>query len=442
MDESKKWPLSEDELRDLYISKNLNISDICALYNQTFDAVRHYLRRFKISKSKETRNKKQKETWNSKEKDELFNIVQKRKETCVDKYGFETPMRNDEVKQKVASTCLERYGVPCSLMAKEVKEKTKETCLQKYGVDNWFKSSEIQSKIRQTNLERYGVENPMQNDAIKNKVFETNLERYGFKSAIQSKEIQEKSKKICMDRYGVEFFGITKEAIEKRKRTCKDKYGSENPMNSDAVKEKVSNTFLDKYGCTNPMQNEHIRERARLTLLERYGVDNCSRSFEIREKVKATNLTRYGRENPMQNPIILNKMLKSLESNGNIPTSSQQIQLFEIIKNEYGDKNVKLNYVVGEVSLDILLSVGDALIAIEYDGWYWHEDKKDKDRRRDYFLYSNGYKVLRIRSAYMLPIKKELFEAIDYLATTNHHHKIITLSDWNEQEQKHQKKSR
>lgn len=33
---------------------------------------------------------------------------------------------------------------------------------------------------------------------------------------------------------------------------------------------------------------------------------------------------------------------------------------------------------------------------IEYDGDYWHKDKKDIDKKRDSFLKSKGYKILRI----------------------------------------------
>lgn len=101
-------------------------------------------------------------------------------------------------------------------------------------------------------------------------------------------------------------------------------------------------------------------------------------------------------------------------------------------------QNTFLNKALKEVSLDIAIELDDCLINVEYDGWYWHREREEQDRKRDYFLYSNGYKVLRIRSAYALPTNEELFEAIDYLITTNHHHKIITLPDWDEQEQKHQ----
>ena len=39
-------------------------------------------------------------------------------------------------------------------------------------------------------------------------------------------------------------------------------------------------------------------------------------------------------------------------------------------------------------------------IIIEYDGWIWHGSKKIqiRDRRRDEYLKSIGWKILRIKS--------------------------------------------
>ena len=70
-------------------------------------------------------------------------------------------------------------------------------------------------------------------------------------------------------------------------------------------------------------------------------------------------------------------------------------------------------------------------IDVEYDGWFWHQDKH-KDLKRDKFLQSQGFKVLRVRSGVQLPTEEELFEAIDYLVNTEHHFKEIILSDWKE----------
>lgn len=70
-------------------------------------------------------------------------------------------------------------------------------------------------------------------------------------------------------------------------------------------------------------------------------------------------------------------------------------------------------------------------IDIEYDGWYWHQDQQ-RDNKRDRFLQSNGFKVLRIKSARQIPKKKEIFDAIDSLVKTDRIYKEIIMDDWKE----------
>lgn len=49
-------------------------------------------------------------------------------------------------------------------------------------------------------------------------------------------------------------------------------------------------------------------------------------------------------------------------------------------------------------------------IDVEYDGMFWHQDKQ-RDIRRNNFVQSQGYKVLRIKGAKKDPIPT--FEQID-----------------------------
>lgn len=62
----------------------------------------------------------------------------KRKETCLEKYGTENPAQNIEIRQKISN----------SIKSEECQEKTKQTNLIKYGVDNVFKRPENQEKAR------------------------------------------------------------------------------------------------------------------------------------------------------------------------------------------------------------------------------------------------------------------------------------------------------
>ena len=51
--------------------------------------------------------------------------------------------------------------------------------------------------------------------------------------------------------------------------------------------------------------------------------------------------------------------------------------------------------------------------------FFWHDGKEDYDRRRNYFVISNGYKVLRIKAKHKIPSKSKLKYYVDKLANTD-----------------------
>ena len=66
------------------------------------------------------------------------------------------------------------------------------------------------------------------------------------------------------------------------------------------------------------------------------------------------------------------------------------------------------------------------LFIIKFDGSHWHDDP-GYDRRRDEFVKSQGYKVLRIDGRRKSPEKEELFNAIQLLLDTDRKfHRIET----------------
>ena len=129
-------------------------------------------------------------------------VSQRAQETCLRKYGVNTPLKSQEVKDKIKKTSLERYGVENVLSSKIVQEKIRKTNLERYGVENVSLSKEIRDKANKTNLERYGAENVYASEYGKQKIKETNLERYGVENASSSKEVQEKVNETCKERYG------------------------------------------------------------------------------------------------------------------------------------------------------------------------------------------------------------------------------------------------
>lgn len=230
----------------------------------------------------------------------------------------------------------------------------------------------IQSKREKTNLEKYKAKTPVQNQDVLEKIFKTNIEKYGVRSSLSNEE----------------------------------------------VKSKISQSILNNWGVTNPMKNNEIKEKAQLTCQEKYGVKNPMKNPEILKKAEDTNIKKYGYKSSAQNPEVREKMRQSLIKNQSVPTSRPQIALFEKIKELYPNYVCELNYPVSKLFLDTALFLEDIKIDIEYDGIYWHKDKKGFDFRRDTIVKKMGYKVLRVKSNNKLPSDEELLKAISELEKT------------------------
>lgn len=333
----------------------------------------------------------------------------KAKQTIKKKYGVDNVMDIPNVKDKIKQTCLERYGVDNYSKTNEFKEKVEETCVKRYGVKSFLSSPEARKQINRTVKEKYGVNYIGELKEIHDKAKQTNLKKYGTVCPSQSEEIKEKIKRTCLERYGVENLFFSEDIKQKIKSTNLDRYGVENPFQSEIIKEKITNTNMNKYGVPYVMQNK-----------------------EIKEKVKQSMLQRYGYEYVLQVPELKKKMLDTMKKNGtNISTSSQQIEIFKILKRKY--HYVEINYPVNFFSLDVFVFVEDIKIDVEYDGWYWHQDKQ-RDIKRDKVLQKEGYKVLRIKSGRLLPTEEQLFEAINKLVETDRKYTEIVLDDWKEGE--------
>lgn len=314
---------------------------------------------------------------------------------------------------KSRNTSFKKYGVDNPMKSDIVKENLKKSLTEKYGTYKISSLPEVREKIKQTNLKKYGVENPMQSDEIREKAKNTCVKKYGLESSLQLPVTREKMKEYMKLHFD--------EMAEKRKNTNLNKYGCVNPFENEIVKEKIKSTILDKYGVEYASQSDEIKEKVKNTVMERYGVKSSLQLPKTREK-----MNEYF--NAHKDEIIQKRMTTLKKFNG-IPTSSQQIAIYEILKEQY--ENVELNYVFNRFSLDIALFLYDKKIDIEYDGWYWHQDK-EKDRRRDEIVKSQDWCVLRIKSGIKLPTMEQMVEKINLIIQNNVKYAEIILDDWKE----------
>lgn len=100
--------------------------------------------------------------------------------------------------------------------------------------------------------------------------------------------------------------------------------------------------------------------------------------------------------------------------------SSQQRALHAMLGGE-------LNYPVERYRLDIAFP--DEQVVVEYDCWYWHQKAVERDAKRDAYLLSIGWKIVRVRAGELLPTERQLQEALSRLLNGESYVEII-LEDW------------
>ena len=169
----------------------------------------------------------------------IYFKTEKGKNTCLERYGVTTTLKNKDVIEKIKNTLFKKYGVTSPLQSLEIKEKFKNTCLEKYGVKNPTLNNEIQEKVKNTCLQKYGCNNPFQSSDIKDKIKAYNKDKYGFECNSKSQELKDKYKDTCLKKYGVD-----------------------SHTKLDSVKDKIKQTNILKYGCENVMHNSDIMEIA------------------------------------------------------------------------------------------------------------------------------------------------------------------------------------
>lgn len=154
----------------------------------------------------------------------------------------------------------------------EIQEKRKRTCIDKYGVDNVFKAEEIKAKSKETLQQLYEVTNArhlqLKSDYVKKAdrtesapedtlVSTENLQdlkitKWDKRTDSQREEILEKRKATNLQKYGTEFAQQSEVVQSKYKANSLQKWGYPSPSNHPSIRAKVENTFKLKYGTKHP----------------------------------------------------------------------------------------------------------------------------------------------------------------------------------------------
>ena len=178
----------------------------------------------------------------------------------------ENPECGNEVGLNSRGTQYLRYCSPrCRARCNSINgsEKRKRTCLDKFGSTTNLVTDATIEKIKQTNIEKYGVDHPMKSEACKQAVAATKKIKYGdeaynnrekFRQTVAGFSSEEKQKitqkrvETNLSKYGAEHILNTEYFKEASRATSLAKYGTEFPSSSAVVKEKISSTMRSNYG--------------------------------------------------------------------------------------------------------------------------------------------------------------------------------------------------
>jgi len=115
----RKIIIDKEELQKYYVDENHTLKECAAHFNCGYSTIAARVKELEIVKP-------------------TASVVERRKQTCLNKYGVENPSQAESIKEKKRQTTLSNYGVENPMQSQEVKQKLEKTMLDKYGVRNIF----------------------------------------------------------------------------------------------------------------------------------------------------------------------------------------------------------------------------------------------------------------------------------------------------------------
>jgi very-short-patch-repair endonuclease len=301
----------------------------------------------------------------------------------------------------------------------------------KYNVDgDWVNRLEIIQNILKNDVMseysleiRYGKSNvekiKKENDKKVSHTIKTYISRYGeIDGEIKYNEyLKTKSSwglKPCINKYGKsKGKKIWSERLIKKINTQKERKLIKPYRNGRTLSE-----YQNKYGIRNGFEkwvernNKQSYRFSKRYYIETYGIEIGSKKWdEYKLTMNKTSLSsfieRYGKTNGF---IKYEEHIKKIVNNGLLYSKISQELFYYIYEkiNKNDKKNVRFARLNGEEifydNLNKITMLVDFKLynkIIEFDGDYWHSNELqiNKDNKRDNFLTSKGYSILRIKES-------------------------------------------
>ena len=172
------------------------------------------------------------------------------------------------------------YSIYCSTKClsndDDIKNKKRKTCIKKYGVSSFTKTKEYLDKTKKTNLEKYNKEFYLQTEDKKTKTEKTNLDKFGVIHHMKSNDFINKFKQLNINKFGVDNVSKLDNIKEQKRQTFQKNYGLDNVFCSNKLKGEY---MFKKYGY-NPFIPDELKSD-----FEKYKNEVWRITFRLKKKL-------------------------------------------------------------------------------------------------------------------------------------------------------------
>lgn len=287
-------------------------------------------------------------------------FVEKRKSTCILKYGVDNPKKSKEVIKKEKENIKKKWGSHY-MLNKEVRERFNNTMVSNFGVQ-WAQQSD---SIKEKSIETW------KSNVNKEKIINKRSDKIRNKSIEEKKSIQKKKIDTIIQKWGsLEEF---KSQIDIRsKETSLRNWGFDHHFKNPTISEKklesykkrITQKIIDRL----PNDIQYIDRKLNESFTDSIYIikcQKCDKESEINRQY--LNLRVSIEETPCLNC--------SPRISG---TSKMEMELSEFIKLHENNVITNSKSILKNNEIDIYLP--DSKLALEFNGLYWHSEIY-KDRK-------------------------------------------------------------
>ena len=223
---------------------------------------------------------------------------------------------------------------------------------------------------------------------------------------------------------------ISDETKHSREVTNIKKYGVNNISQLNVIKNRKKKTSLKNYGVEHPSQNTQIKNKIKRTYLEtclkKYGCYNVSArhiSEDMRQMIDDKNFLSY------QHNILMKPLYQIADEIG--ISASYMSRIYYVLGIVVRDMGISVgekqlyDYICCSCQMDVIpndrivlnpyeldIYIPELKLAFEYDGEYWHNNKRERDRWKTFRCRELGITLYHIHDRYWIHDQERIKRAI------------------------------